>query len=729
MIKLIPVKETEEKLVKYVKKHRPSDTKIKPYEPNSNFPEINAVTKIHALDAIINHAKDVCGPYGGIYGDLTPVEMMGGAVVKDSFYTKSKDGYSFFKTLKFGHRHAETVKVSIAQLGKYIASYEGETSRDGTTSVAVVGCGAAKGLLINRLDKPQIPSTWTNIVFDILSECGSEIIEKYKVPIYKDSHYLGDGKKFAINAISTTVDGNGLFIEAFENLMNEADGKYDLKEAFKSSLTRKNGAPRLELDIIPGIKFRAQCLNENFAGGFLRERTSVFILDGFISRHQAVTFKHHLMQWLVNLLQVVGPDRKSIYDPTGAIKMAPPLLIVTRTPDYIQRLFEEIMSTGIKVLSGNSWIVIHPKIMIGNNVEGQEVHFNDMREVFSENVIDLDLMNQYMKAKRTTPMEPDVENGGLIKNTGATEIDLSPLFPKMTQTGDAFEKSEIEIEGAFDRSRGDKQDLTILGLRKTVFSTKAIMIESSYDGVAMYLTPETDDQLRRVKEKRELLFKMRDSFDPNSMEATTVHDRIAFFSGLSIKPTIYSRGDDEYQQMFSIYEDALGVFESIHLNGVMCGSNSFMLKHIQELSESYFNRVNEFMDRMKIENDDIRFRYTEFARDILDSVLFGYQTVLQILTGEDYETVLDEYLNNEDVKNNTLKTYNVVTGDWSEKIVEAARTTADVFVGALAIAKDMLMLKRIRIVPEAGDHIYITRSNEELPLHTKYKTMEETENE
>lgn len=721
----------------YAIKHtQEGQTRVKNYELRSNFPELHPLTKIHALDTIINHAKDVCGPFGGIYGDLTAQEMLGGQVMKDGYYVKSKDGYSFLSSLKFGARHAETIKASLAQLGKYIASYEGETSRDGTTSVAVVGCAAAKNLLARRLDKPEIPSTMMNIVFDTIMEAGSTLIENNKVLVYKDGKYEMNGKEFCLNTIKTTVDNNGIFVEAFRKLMDEAEDKYDLNSAFKSSVSRRNGVPNLELNIIPGIKFRAQALSEKYAGGFIKHRTLTFILDGYISRHQINTFKFGLANWLKTICGIKGADGFSIFDSASSVKLDPPLFIVTRTPDYFQRYCEEVMQEGIEVQSGNRLIKVFPRFMLGSNTEDQEIHFADMADVFSDITIDLNAINQYIMAKRVTPMEPDPNAGGLTKQTTQREVDISMCFPKLV-SGDTFEVQIPYSDLPFDKAMKENQEAKFDKLRPNHFEIDASRIEVSYDGVAMYLTPNTDSQLTRVKQKRDELIALRDSYDDNAIETNVLKDRLAFFSGLSMKPIIYCRGEDEYQQMFSIYEDALGVFESIHAHGIMPGSNSFILKVAKEFALSSNVNVGNTLMSMGIEKDSQLFtRYMEFTNDVIMSVLDAYKFMINILAKDDADEVLTKYINSyvnycltDMVKMDDepclplLTTYDVVTGLWSNRILEAARTTADVFAGAVTMAKDMLMMKRIRIVPESPDYQIISKSNQELPLHTLYDNV------
>ena len=731
--------ETEDTILKsihdYAIKNGPDEEhggRMKNYEIVSNYVDINYMTKIHVLDSIINHAKDVCGPFGGIYGEITGNEKVGEAVVRDGVYTKSKDGHSFFNTLMFGTRYAQTVMMGIQQLTKYIAGYEGETSRDGTTSVAVVGCSTARNLLGLRLEKPEIPSTIINIVTDIVAEEGSKLIDRDKVLIYNDGKYAEPyGKDFCINAIRTTVDNNNIFTDAFAKLMDEAENSFDITAAHLGTPDKRYGVPKLDLEIIPGIKFRAQAIDEKYAGGFRKTMRPVFILDGYISRDHINTFSFGFRTWIQKFLSIEDGSGYSAFDERSNTRITPPLFIVTRTPDYIQRMLEEFMEKGITITSSKGHTTnIKPLFMLGANVEGQEVHFNDMKDVFSELVVDLDAINQYILFKRTTAREGDEKNDGLFKQTTQTEVNILPLFPNFV-TG---EELRIEIpysDIAFDKALKDKQEAVFDKIRTEIRKFNDLCLSVSYDGQSMYITPKSDAQKERAQIRRQEIKTLKDSYTDMSVESNVLDQRLMFFSGLTIKPTIYARGEDEYEQLFSIYEDALGVFQSVHVHGVMPGSNSYIMKVADEFRDNVVRSMRSFLSDNGIdENSERWFRYMDFAQDLVTSLIVAYENIIRILVNNEEESnrVLNRYYNMLSVsKEDILSTYNVVTGNWGDKILEATRTTADVFAGSIAIAKDMLTLKRIRIIPGTRENEIAKTSNREMPLHPIYNKFDKKE--
>ena len=59
------------------------------------------------------------------------------------------------------------------------------------------------------------------------------------------------------------------------------------------------------------------------------------------------------------------------------------------------------------------------------------------------------------------------------------------------------------------------------------------------------------------------------------------------------------------------------------------------------------------------------------------------------------EEIIEKYKTT--YRDDTKMTYNVITGFYSDKIIEAARTTLDVFSCSLSIAKDMMLIDRCSI--------------------------------
>ena len=248
------------------------------------------------------------------------------------------------------------------------------------------------------------------------------------------------------------------------------------------------------------------------------------------------------------------------------------------------------------------------------------------------------------------------------------------------------------------------------------------MLLSNYDGQSLSLVPPTDELIARANAKRTELLELKKSLADTAMEDNMIPERLAFFSSCTIKPIISARSKDEYSQMFSLYEDALGVFQSVHKHGVMPGGNTFLLKHQDEFHNEFDKLVEEYLTAVK--NEDKKTLYREFAKNVSSAVISGYIETLKILTRDDYETVVKGVSYDEEIQKDTLLSYDIVTGEWNKNVLEASRTTADVFASSVAMMKDMLQLKRIKLHVESGEHRQLVLSNDELNLSPMYKQYE-----
>lgn len=688
----------------------------------TNYGELHPIVKINILDTIINSATAVFGPYGGIYGELKAATMTGGQEISEGGYEKSKDGHSFFNGLELGSKYAQTIMKSIQQMTKYVAGYEGDTSRDGTTSVALVGCQSAKQLLVNRFDKVQIPSTIQNMIFDIVLNEGTKLIEEYKVPVYDKNSlkYLDRGFNRALNAIRTTVDGNMLFIKPFEELMKEAEEKgYDLLNCYLASPNKVDGIAKLELNINAGIRFRATDLDPKTAGGFYNHQSYTFVLDGYISPEHRDVYVYHLKNWLKHICSL--KDQQGLLFESGRYDV--PLIIVTRTPEYLESVYKHISEEGVEVTCNGRKHTIKPKFMIGNNTESFKVYFDDMLDVFSETRIDLNKMNRYIRATKKTSDMIDGELG-MAKPVKQDEVNLTSLFPRISAdtNGTRFSISVPYSDDEYDEGIPDEveQKAKFNKLDTYEFSPANIMLISNYDGQSLSLVPPNDVLGERANTKRESLLKMKSSMSDLAITDNSLDERLAFFSSMTIKPIIHARSKDEYYQMFSIYEDALGVFQSIHKHGVMPGGNTFMIKCGKLFEQNTIERLNDILVNQSTVAEYKTSNYMEFARDVITSLLQAYSFTYYLLVGDDEidkveKELYDRYLSD------ILKTYNIVTGYWDDSVVEASRTTADVFASSVTMMKDMLQLKRVKLFTDSGEHTQVNLANKELMLAKMYE--------
>lgn len=710
-----------EKIFKSAEKDRKRKEINYSYIP-SNYGELHPVVKINILDTIIHEASAVFGPYGGIYGELKGADMVGGQPIDDGGYEKSKDGHGFFNSIQLGSKYAQTIMKAIQQMTKYVAGYEGDTSRDGTTSVAIVGCNVAKNLLGLRLNKPEIPSTVQNIAFDLALYAGTSCIEKYKVPIYnaKELKYYDiheqSGLEIAYNAIKTTVDGNRLFTEPFKKLMESSiENGYDLLNCHLATPNHIDAPAGLELLVNAGIRFRAYNLDTNQGGGFANHQSFTFILDGYISPEHRDVYVYHLEQWLTHICS--ARDKEGLLFAPG--RYDAPLIIVTRTPDYLEDVYQRYGRDGIEVMSNGQKYKIRPKFMVGNDNDSFKTYFDDMLSVFHESKIDLNLMNRYIRDMKTTSNEVDPKLG-MVPHVGQKEVDLTPLFPRITSHG--FEIYVPYSDVPYDPAIKGEQEAKFTQLEPVSIPQSNLMIISNYDGQALSLVPSNEELTARANAKRDELLALKNSLADTAVEDNMIPERLAFFSSCTIKPIIYARSKDEYAQMFSLYEDALGVFQSIHKHGVMPGGNIFILKRIDEIKKQYKTLVDKYLDNPML--PEKREMYEEFFKDVFEAIKLGYLDTIKILTGGneiEYNWISSSLLHDEIIKNKTLLAYDLVVGGWNYDVLEASRTTADVFASAIAMMKDMLQLKRIKLHVTSGEHRQLVLSNDELNLAPEYK--------
>lgn len=694
-------------------------------EPMTNFVSLSPITKITILDTIIDKSTAVFGPYGGLYGEIEADIMVGNDKYKEGNYVKSKDGHNFFKSLSFNSKYAQTIMTAVQQLTKYIAGYEGDTSRDGTTSLSIVGCNVAKELLAARLDKPQIPSTIHNIVFDIVRSAGTSAIEKFSKPVYdpKTVSYIDGGQKMILDAINTTVDSNPIYAEAFGELMKKCSAnKYDILNAVPGSPNYRHGSPRIDIDFKAGVKFRGECISKDVAGGFKDRLCPTFVLDGLIKAPNRDVFVYQFKQWVKAFLSSFKTeDGKSQFGRWGT--MTPPLFIITKKPDYLMEIYMDMMLKGVQMVYGDgSSEVIKPHFMFAIETEMFEVYFNDIRVVFPEMFIDLNLINKYIDANKATKAE--MMSSGVRAHAKPQEVDIKDLFPRWDGENMYVAIPYTEIEEDQGLPDSIEQPASYSKLRNIEFPFDMIMFESNWDGQAISLAPTNNEHLSRAKKHREDIQALADSYADTALEENELRQRLEFFSGVTLKPTIYFRGADEGKQMFDLYEDALGVFASVHKFGVMPGANIFMIKADKTIFDKVYNAAKEEFSKRGIDGSKAEL-YLDFVVDLWNAVILGYENSIHLLdpdTNEANEIIktCKESLDRFDI----LIGFNIVTGKWTDEIVEAAKTTAEVFAGALSIAKDMLELRTIRVLGSGAEYNDAMENNKEMRLLPKYKKFE-----
>lgn len=166
----------------------------------------------------------------------------------------------------------------------------------------------------------------------------------------------------------------------------------------------------------------------------------------------------------------------------------------------------------------------------------------------------------------------------------------------------------------------------------------------------------------------------------------------------------------------SLYEDVLGVFQSGHNYGVMPGANTFFLKKRHE----FFEFLDKVLEGQFVEcSEDYKKRYCEITREMAKSIITAYEEMYTYIDRYDWAENIYEYPRSH---RDLLDVFNVNDGEWRRNILEAARTTRDVFFGALTIAFDMMRLKRIRVntISEFEEIIGLNKSMPYYAVNNEY---------
>ena len=215
----------------------------------------------------------------------------------------------------------------------------------------------------------------------------------------------------------------------------------------------------------------------------------------------------------------------------------------------------------------------------------------------------------------------------------------------------------------------------------------------------------------KINEYKEKLEGMKKAYSSNAIIDDSIVERLNRFCGLFLNTKIISRSDDEYELLMSLFEDVLGVFQSGHNYGVMPGANTFFLKK-REAFMIFLDKVLEA--QFKDCSPEYKKRYDNITREMARSIITAYEEMYTYIDRHDWRDNIYEYITS---RRDLLDVFNVNDGEWRKNILEAARTTRDVFFGALTIAFDMMRLKRIR-VNTISEFEEIIGLNKSMPYYT-----------
>lgn len=676
---------------------------------NSNFVTLSDAVKIYTMDTITDMAKDVFGPYGGLYGELEYSSIVGAAPnIENANYLKSKDGANFFKKIAFRSHYSIVILKAIQQLTKYIAGYDAETSRDGTTSLAMLSSIMAKNLIIegnHKFNYRKIPSQILKEMEEVIKYVGTKLVDDYKIPIYDGSKYLQvgsvNGKDLLINTLKTTTENHPCVNEFIKVMDLAIENNYDITSIHKAAPEKKYGIPGIKLNVISGCKLPVRHLTSDLSGAFNNLTTGLFVLDGYIRPEHRDIYVHYFKLWIQQLCNTRMHDGSLLFD-GGEYGLHDPIILVTRTPDYLINVYKDIHLKGIDInIQHNGKLLtrtVRPKIMLALNTEDREVYYNDVMSVFN-NKIDITKIDRAIGVLRKS--EAGYTANGGMKSVGINEINLMSFFPKIEAIKYDEEETFVSMwkEPVFneeldkehvDKYARDKESFTGEYQTKECF-IKDFKVITGFDGKSFYITPTHQDLTNRIKAYREVLLTNQKEYSSLAATDDNIEKRLAMFSGVSLEAEISVRADDEWYELYGIYEDALGVFESGHAFGVMPGANTFFLKKSTEFIHNIIEQARrQFVGCNQVKKDEYSTILTYIAKCIITSYLECYSYIVR--DGELVKLHRTEYI---DRMFNDV--YDVNIADFDQTIFEAARTTRDVFHGAVTVAFDMLRLKRIKV--------------------------------
>ena len=699
----------------------------------SNMQTFSDVAKVLALDTVIDHAKDVFGPTGGYVGRILGINPNNPEDTEGKRFVKSKDGHKFFSNFYIQERWGDSVLMNIRGLTEYISEYTDGTSRDGTTSLAMVAASISKFILMNKVmnstpqgvgrkyteitnysNKFNIPSTIINILIDVLSEEGSKLIDAYKVLTYDEDTktYKENGFDNSLSCIKTTVDSDPQIYLAFERLMKRCEeDKLDIKNAFITFTDKKDGAPYVDFELIAGAKFKAGSIDASIAHGIKSAQTATFILDGFISEVNAERFGRTFRHFVENLCKIRGP-KGMLFDPNGKNPLAPPVFIVTRTPEHLTKIYKDMSIKGITILDSvtNNRFTIKPIFLLAPNEEHNEAKFKDICECFKESVINLNAIELHINSSRDIE-KFDISTHKWKKIDDHEDIDISAYFPTIGVSY-AYNTFEVDPEPVhYELETGSYDVWKPRHIERIETQIDAIFYNLTFDGTNVFMKALYEEVDNRTKARRAELQSLLDEYGPEAADDTVLQDRIDMFSGLTIRPVLYSRSESEYENIAALFDDALGVFQSVHTHGVLPGANVFMIKYADEFIENVHNRMVEQVQTFAKDKQELYLSFTdEITHDIIDAYIYTYSFIV----GND--EIDDKVAKLQEAKDDILLNYDAVTGRWVTSVIEAARTTADVFLGSMSIVKDMLLLRRLQVGTQ-NDYYTLREVNRTYPYH------------
>lgn len=744
---------TKSYLEKRNKERASSPNGVYTEEPVSNFFKMKDNITINALDDIIESSRLVYGPNGGLYGEsIGSLEIQD--VTDDMIFMKSKDGHNYLANQRYDNSVDDAVLTMIKGYTNFIAEFRNKkSSKDGTTSLAILSALMAKNMLMARVvndedeDKfMRVPLSIENAVYQAIYNVGMELVDKNRFKCYDSEkrEYLPNGFDLALKAISTTVDNNYQILGEFKRIMEtNIQLKEDLSQAFLADLTYRKGDPSLEIELKSGINMRAEPIDNSFTS-YPDMVCPTFIFQGAVSPKNVNIFEKTLNDWLYHLVNQVDPETGcSYFDPNNINKkLYQPVIILTRKNEAILGIIKRMYQYGIRVENvsqpqdGKAPVnSIKPLFLFLSTEDVFADRYEDIKKILSETIVNINDIDRFI----TTQLK---ERGVAFKDGLGRSIDKAfalsdyslpeSVFPTINlEEMKAFKLAELTYTQPWDIAKGEEN---YEAGSKVVFSEtsegavydgdKHVMI-SSYDGNSLYVSPLNDEQTNRmINIKIELQKAVDDSKSTLSIDEYFLR-RVEALSSVSIYPVIYSRTSDEANLFKTMYEDALGVFISTHVYGVMPGGNISFIKFADEFRAKVEESLDSYFGKT-IPNYSKEHRYHKFYRTFVDSILSAYEELFIALfidrkEGIEKLDLLKDF--NKENPTEFIKGYDLVRDEINSEVFEAAQTTVDNFYAALSFTKDILDLKALKFKRGHGANQFGYRIVDGGPFHKRNKEL------
>ena len=743
---------TKSYLEKRNKERQSSPNGIYTEEPVSNFFKMKDNITINALDDIIESSRLVYGPNGGIYGEsIGSLEIQD--VTDDMIFMKSKDGHNYLANQRYDNSVDDAMLTMIKGYTNFIAEFRNKkSSKDGTTSLAILSAFMAKNMLMARVvndedsDKfMRVPLSIENAVYQAIYNVGMELVDSNRFKCYDSEkrEYLPGGFDLALKAISTTVDNNYQILGEFKKIMDKnIQLKEDLSQAFLADLTYRKGDPRLEIELKSGINMRAEPIDNTFTS-YPDMVCPTFIFQGAVSPKNVNIFEKTLNDWLYRLVNQVDPETGySYFDPNSINrKLYQPVIILTRKNEAILGVIRRMYQYGIRVENvsqpeeGKAPVnSIKPLFLFLTTEDVFADRYEDIKKILSETIVNINDIDRYI----TTQLK---EKGVAFKDGLGRSIDKAfsvsdyslpeTVFPSLNlEEMKAFTLEKLTYTQPWDIAKGEENfeagsKVIVDKDNKGVYDGDKHIMISSYDGNSLYVSPINDEQTSRMIDiKIELQKAVDDSKSSLSVDEYFLR-RVEALSSVSIYPVIYARTPDESNLFKTMYEDALGVFISTHVYGVMPGGNISFIK----LADKFKSKVKETLDEYfkgTIPKYDEKHRYSKFFNTWVDSILSAYEELFIALFIDRNEGIEKLDLLKEFSKENPddfIKGYDLVRDEINSEVFEAAQTTVDNFYAALSFTKDVLDLKTLKFKRGHGANQLGYRIIDGGPLHKRNKDL------